>query len=156
VRSPQTWRCLCPESISLHCCCDARSVQQVEVCQSAPLLMELPVWRPICAPLMLRKILCIVYCCRLYPVQKFLPGSCGGFHLHCQRCEHDWQWQTLGNDQREARAINNTVLGTVLYTGSQYSKVINNYREKWISNAVRLSQLHMKSNTCLFLAIWTL
>jgi len=55
--------------------------------------------------------------------KNFFRGAVVVFHLHCQRCEHDSQWQTLGNDQHEARAIIHTVLGTVLYTGSQYSKV---------------------------------
>ena len=92
----------------------------MEACQSAPLSMELPAWSLIRAPLMFRKILCIIAVGDIR-YKNLFRAAVVVFHLHCHRCQPDRQWQTLGQDQREVRA-NNTVLGTVLYTGSPYSK----------------------------------
>lgn len=50
-------------------------------------------------------------------------GAVCSFELLCVQCKHSWNWQTAWESRGATKIVNSLLLGSILYTGSQPTKV---------------------------------
>ena len=51
-----------------------------------------------------------------------VQGAVVRFALQCG-CGHQWDWQSVGSTRTDAKLFNTLLAGSILYTGSQPTKV---------------------------------